>query len=391
VSTSVEYAVARALGARAQGDVDVARLRQAAVVRARRIRLRRRLLGCVAAVVALVAGVGLVATWPTGGRDRLAQEHAGEYAPPPALPLRADPGAAAAPNRVATDPSVIHFDVDPIALRATELTWRSGPEVESVAVRTADTGRYTVYVELARSRVALDGSGWGLDGAAPRPWYPTRPETGPWREMPPYSQEQFSGPNGYAELEVPGAPATVLRLPDPTGGDRTRYAVTWSPTAGLWAQVEVAATGPGALVDAIRALRLDRSQSCRVPGAVRGAPVDTMWVECETSLRSGRPSWAYSTVTFGGRNGGYLDVMFGDFAVAEPFVSNRSVGGRSARAFVLPSGGSAIEVPGDRGRRLLAFDRMGNFTEQEVVRAAEGLTFAGDAQDVETWPERPVS
>jgi hypothetical protein len=389
MSTPVESAVARALDARAEGTVDVARLRSTAMVRARRIRLRRRVLGCVAAVVALVAGIGLTTTWATGGRDRPAQEHT-EYVPPPALPLVAAPAAGAAPERVATDPSVIHFDVDPIALRATELTWRSGPDVESVAVRTEETGRFTVYVQLARSLGALQSSYWGLDGENPRGWYPPRPEDGPWRDLTSYTPEQLSGPNGYAQLQVPGAPGAVTRWPDPTGGDRARYLVTWSPTDGLWVQVQVAATGPEALVDAIRALRLDRSQACRVPGVVRGAPADLTWVECETSLRADRPFWEHSVITFGGRLGGLVDVMFGNLAVADPFVSNRSVGGRPARAFMQPSGGPAIEVPGGRGRQLFVSNRTGRFTEDDVMRLAGGFAFTGDAKDIETWPGRPV-
>jgi hypothetical protein len=383
VSTAMEHAVARALHGDARDrDVDVTLLRTAALARARRIRLRRRLAGSVVAVVALLAGVGVVASRYHQGPS------AEQYTAPKALPRVDAPGAAAAPPKVATDPSVIHFDVDPERLDATELTWRSGPDVESLAVRTADTGRYTVYVELARTRAALDGSGWGLDGAAPRPWYPPRPETGPWRELPPYTPEQLSGPDGYAVLVVPGVPDTVTRLPDPSGGDRARYSTTWSPVDGLWIQVEVAATGPEALVNVIGALRLDRSQACRVPAAVRPVPAGLAWVECETSLGG---SWEYSTIALRGADGALVDVMFGNFAVAEPFVSNRSILGRQARAFTGAGGGPAVELPGGKGRALLVSDRTGRFPEETLVRLAEGFAFKGDAKDIETWPARPVS
>lgn len=379
MSTAMEHAVARALHADAEVDVDVARLRTAALARARRIRLRRRLVGSVVAVVALLAGIGVAATRYDG------KPSAEQYTAPKTLPRVDAPGAALAPVKVATDPSLIHFDVDPERLDATELTWRSGPDVESVAVRTADTGRYAVYVEVARTRAALDGSGWGLDGAAPRPWYPPRPETGPWREQPAYSPEQLSGPDGYAVLVVPGVPDTVTRLPDPNGGDRARYSTTWSPVDGLWIQVEVASTGPEALVNAIEALRLDRSQACRVPGTVR---TELSWVECETSLAG---SWEYSTITFRGGDGALVDVMFGNFSVAQPFVSNRSIAGRQARAFTRQGGGPAVELPGGKGRQLLVSDRTGRFPEETLARLAEGFAFKGDANDIETWPARPVS
>jgi hypothetical protein len=154
MSTSVENEIIRALVRRAEGDVDAAALRSGAVSLARRTRRRRRVVACLAAVAVLAGIVGAVDVLRDGHpRNRSADQPATEV---PALPRANVPGALQRPDTVATDPSVIHFDVDAAALNAVELTWRSVWTQEGVSIRTANRGEHLIHFTITHDPIRID-------------------------------------------------------------------------------------------------------------------------------------------------------------------------------------------------------------------------------------------
>jgi hypothetical protein len=391
MNTAVENEIIRALGRRAEGDVDAVALRSGAVARARRVRRRRRIVACLAAVTVLVGAVGTIQVLRNDhARDQSAEQPGRGL---PQLPRADVPGALNRPDTVATDPSVIHFDVDAAALGAIELTWRSVWTQEGVSVRTADGGEHPIHFTISTDARRANRGYPGLTSFPPQYEYPIPAD--PSAEFVPDLRRPVGDRPDYQQVPADDAPGTVEYVPQPVDGTRERYRMVWSPVAGLTAALEMVAEGPEDVVRTSRAFRLDRSQRCAVPGIARNAPIDARFFECETSVRTPDAHgvvWNYSIITFSARGGNFLDVLFGTFTFPAPFEANRTVNGRPARWFAPPDSpdSAKLEVPGDPGRHLIVSVRSWNFTEAEAQRVAEAFQFAGDPRDIRTWPANPA-
>jgi hypothetical protein len=390
MNTAVEDEIIRTLGRRAEGGVDAVALRSGAVARARRIRRWRRTVACLTAVAALIGAAGIVGVLRgEHGRDKPAQQSAHLV---PALPRVDVPGAIQRPDTVATDPSVIHFDVDAAALKAVELTWRSVWTQEGVSIRTADDDTYLIHFTIAQDAVVK----YGYPGGRGFPlYYEYPPRADPSHGLRPDPRQPIGDRREYQQIPVADAPGPVKYLPQPVDGTRKYYRMVWTPAAGLTAALEMVAENPEDLVRTARAFRLDRSQRCAVPGIARNAPSDARFFECETVVHAPDATgaiWNHSIITFSARSGNYVDVMFGTFTFSQPFVANRTVNGRPARWFVPGNNPDAakLEIPGEAGHQLIVSIRSWNFTEAEVQQIAQAFQFAGDPRDITTWPANPA-
>jgi hypothetical protein len=356
------------------------------------VRRRRRIVACLAAVAVLAGAVGVVEVLRNGHTSEESAEQTGDR--PPALPAADVPGALQRPDTVATDPTVIHFDVDAAALNAVELTWRSVWTQEGVSIRTADRGEDRIHFTISQEadRVIYGYPG-GFESKFP----------GSYADPPIPATEGRSSDRRYPigdvprsqQIQVAGAPGPIKVRPDPADSTRARYLMVWSPVAGLTAVLEMVASNPDDVVRTSRAFRLDRSARCAVPGIARNAPGDARFFECETSLRTPDADgafWNYSIITFSARGGNYVDVLFGNLTIPQPFEANRTVDGRPARWFApTPDPARAkLEVPGEPGRHLVVSVRSWNFTEAEVQRIADSFRFTGDPRDIGTWPTNPA-
>jgi hypothetical protein len=392
MSTAVEDEIIRALVRRAEGDVDAAALRSGALTRARGVRRRRRIVACLAAVAVLAGAVGVVEVLRNGHTAEESADQTGDV--PPALPAADVPGALQRPDTVATDPAVIHFGVDAAALNAIELTWRSIWTQEGVSIRTADRGENLIHFTISQE---ADRVVHGYPGSfhSKFPWFYADPPV-PAPDFPVNDPRYpFGDGRQYRPIPVVGAPGTVKVMPNPADSTRGRYLMVWSPVAGLTATLEMVASNPDDVVRTARAFRLDRSQRCAVPGIARNAPGDARFFECETSVRTpdaGGAFWNYSIITFSARGGNYVDVLFGNLTIPQPFEANRTVDGRPARWFEPTPNpeGAKLEVPGEPGRHLIVSVRSWNFTEAEVQRIADSFEFSGDPRDITTWPTNPA-
>jgi hypothetical protein len=388
MSTSVENEIIRALVRRAEGDVDAAALHSGAVSLARRTRRRRRVVACLAVVAVLAGIVGAVDVLRDGHpRNRSADQPATEV---PALPRANVPGALQRPDTVATDPSVIHFDVDAAALNAVELTWRSLWTQEGVSIRTATGDPHYIHFTISQDPIRIDHGYPALFSFPTEYAYPPLPDAGRGKRWPD-PRRPLGERTDYGRVTVADAPGPVQLATDLVDPTRVMYRMVWTPVSGLTAELEMVANSPSEVVRASKAFRLDRSQRCAVPGIARNAPSDARFFECETSLHAPDARgaiWNHSIITFSARYGNFVDVLFGTFTFAQPFEANRTVNGRPARWTATEDG--KLEVPGEPGRQLIVSVRSWNFTEAEVQRIADSFEFSGDPRDVRTWPDNPA-
>ncbi|WP_430783424.1 hypothetical protein [Actinoplanes sp. G11-F43] len=236
--------LAATLQDRAGGTVDTGALVRGARERGGRLRRRRWLLTSAGTAVLALAVAAVVLVTPGLPRP-------GGTATP-ALPAAADqPGAAARPDLVGTDPGVLHFTADHLVAGSTHVTWGAAAGVESVQTLGADV---TALFLLAGDASALDGADRTLG----------------------------SGGGSVTREDV-----LVGDRPGRAWPDGGTWTVDWQPSAGLWARLQMLGAGRAELLTAAAAIRFDGARRCAVPFRLTVVPDGMRTLSCSVMLGSG--------------------------------------------------------------------------------------------------------
>jgi hypothetical protein len=350
--TDIETRLTLSLTARADRQVEVGGLAHRAVVRAGRLRARRRVAGTAAVVVLLVAGFLGVRTLLPEPKDTTL---------PVALGI---PPAASRPEGIGTDPGLLHFDID---LRAFQQVtggpvpaftdWVSAEDHESVSVYGPENQLLAgVYVAPTASDLRR----------ALRPLNSTAVDTTVGGR--PAKADTF-------DIGVAGLMYTDLR---------------WEPRDGIFAAVWAPDLATAAKV--FDAVRLDRAQRCVTPMRLSALPAGARWTECETAVRFGQVPgqhvWRWSDLTIQQVDG----VRVRLWAAAEPdvaeFKPDRVVAGRPAQW--ITDGMRGMWIPGFGPVGLYVGERdafhADLLSEQQAVWYAEHLQVYDDLTNPAAWP-----
>jgi hypothetical protein len=349
----------------AGSPIDPQPLLHTAVARGRRLRARRRAATTVLAAAA-VAGVAAMAVWvprqqPTTPLDPAPSRSGVLDVDLAKLPIaEGQPGAAARPDLVGTDPALLHFSVDKLASAARRVTWRSAPGVETAEVMRTD---FQVYVALAQSQQLLPKPPFGFSGA-------------PGMVM--------SAPIGISL----GEHEATLRTSDPWKEDRGLegrvYAFQWQPVNGLWAQVEVQTTSQEQAVQIVQQVRFDQARRCVLPFRASSLPASGTVPDCDVALAqdsAGVFSSGRWTVVDGKRR---LSVQ----AEAVPPGSGdypRPLKAGPYRVFADSDGRSWTMLVNGLFITATVESRKNPFTQAEVFQVLGGLQIAGQIHKPETW------
>lgn len=345
------------------------------VARARTIRRRRIGLTGVAVATALV-GVDALAPLPSGvgGSSTIGAGSPATSATRPgkgvtiSMPPSDQPGAADRPDLVATDPGTFHFDVDTAAIGASGISYSSQGGVEAAQAWNPAVGHFNTWYYLAPQRAAIDPRG----SLGDNPHDPA------------------------VDTQVSGSPATMVRYPSGYDGTHPVDEVTWQPVDGLWARVDVEASDTTAAMNAVFALRLDRSQRCAVPFRLASLPAGYTWTGCDVSFGSSS-SWEVGGVWLSDADGHEVGVKIGNLSTGEAFTANATAGDRSAQR--LPKSEQPIGTSGTSSTPSQLFIPVRDWVAINISRAetqadAEQLAALVDVStnftDRATWPVRPI-
>ncbi|MET8063003.1 hypothetical protein ACFYON_19520 [Micromonospora sp. NPDC005686] len=349
--TDLDQRIASVLREHAEGEVDLDRLTAGAVTGGRRrLHRRRAVFGGGLALVALLGGLAVVPGLP--GVDRPLTGPAAPAAPAAgAVPplMRAEPGAAGAPEAVGTDAGVLHFGVDPT--RARYLRWETWRSVESIRLDVG--GGRIVTVELARSAESLRQ--YAADGV-------------PF-EVSAFAEEAaFDGRT--SGLTVDGLPIRVRQ---------------WKPVPGLYARASASDQPDTALTAAVEALRLTEARRCGAPVRPTSLPDGARVVGCRVDA-SGFPRLVTARFVITGPVDQQMAVSYRYAAEVSTSTAgaNMEINGRPARLY--PEQGR-IELLGLPKSQLLAdygWPEQG-FDERDAALVLGGVQVAPDPTRPETW------
>ncbi|MEU6072188.1 hypothetical protein [Micromonospora sp. NPDC047074] len=348
MSSDLDQQLATTLQLHAGGDVDPTPIVEHARRRGHRLRLRRRWLatgGTAAACLVLATAVMAVPfDRPPDGATMQATALVLPDAP-------GQPGAIARPEVVGADPGVVHFTTDSLVSDATSATWSAGRGVESVEFQ-GPTGQ--ARFALARSVATLDGLQQTISSAG--------------RPQPP------------ADVRIGGRPGIAWFDPS---GDTKLWFVRWQPVDGLWAQLDIYATGRDEATDAASRVRFDGAHRCVVPFRLRSLPPGGRLLGCSvTLLRSAHGSFREASLVVGDESGRWLT------ARAQP------VPGRDSEAADLVAGPYRARRQGSDVLEMFvepcvveAFLKgWGNgYTESEGLTVLSGYQPARDLDRPDTW------
>ena len=381
MSTDLDRALAESLQARADAGspIDPKPLLDAAVTRGRRLRARRRMAGTALTIVAVAAVAVTTVLIPQQRPDNHPADPLPSGAAPwPAAPepdpavtsyqvsdlanlpsAEGQPGAAARPDLVGTDPGLLHFSVDTLAAAADMAEWRSRPGQEFARIAR---GGLLIEVTLARSARALDTTpSWAV------------PEV---REL-----------SGTSDISMDGRPA-VLRTSDLEKGTKLRvYVIDWQPVDGLYARYLVRTEDDlaGGLA-ILRHVRLDRAKGCIVPYRMDYLPPGATVQECSVSLSMSTPEEILqetrATIADGPRR---IEVQASPGSPGmdlSPWLPAKPAGEHTLYEYEEEGERWAV-----RGGVLDVFFTVDGdkVPEDERIRLAAGLGFAADIQDPGTW------
>ncbi|MEV4511630.1 hypothetical protein AB0K00_21965 [Dactylosporangium sp. NPDC049525] len=349
--TDIETRLARSLTARADRTVEVGALAHRAVVRAGRMRARRRAGGTVAVTVLLVAGfLGVRALLPERKDTTL----------PVALGI---PPAASRPEGIGTDPALLHFDVD---LRAFEAVtgkrpaftdWMSAEDHESVSVYGSDNS-LLAGVYLAPTATDLKRALRPVSSAAVDTTVGGRPA----------KADTF-------DIGVAGLQYTDLR---------------WQPRDGIFAAVWAPDLATATKV--FDAVRLDRAQRCVTPMRLSPLPAGARWTECQTAVSAGQVPgqhvWRWSGLTVQQRDAERVLLWAAAEQDTAEFKPDRVVTGRPAQW--VTDGMRGMWIPGFGPVSLFVGERdsfhADLLSEEEAVWYAEHLQVFDDLTNPAAWP-----
>jgi hypothetical protein len=397
-------------------------LAAAAIRRQRRIRLRRRIGGSLAALVAaaviatpyvvLRASATTALTPSPSASPSATPSRYPRSTGPTTLPEASGvPGAADRSELVGTDPGVLHFDVQLSVLPGLTIAgWSTRPGLETMTA-SYNGKRFTpLSVYLSPDERRLDEEGPAGAEKRRQEMIAQHPELG--NAIEPAVEADLR-----QETSVLGRPATLERYPGrehwtPPGepaqpDDPPTWTLRWQPVDGLWALVIVEDETDVVLRKVAETLRLDRAQYCAQPLVATTLPSGTRLYSCSTNIRfddygqyAGLGKWWYSGFEVVNAGGGTLMArlepkpptrsMGGPKDVFRP---NRTVGRYPAMWTVQGRGYGELRIDDYEGKfdlRLAIDTRTSGFTEAEVLAMAEGLRVVGDLNDPATWPTRPV-
>ncbi|MEO3817355.1 hypothetical protein [Plantactinospora sp. B24E8] len=346
--SDLDQQLATTLKHHAGGDIAPAPIVEHARRRGHQLRLRRRWLITGATTAASVVLVTAVMVIPAGRAPD------GATMPATALVLPdapGQPGAIARPEAVGTDPGVVHFTTDSLVSGAWSATWSAGRGVESVEFR-GPTGQARFV--LARSVATLDGLPQTLSSAG-RPQPPT-------------------------DTRVGGRPGVAWFDPS---GDTKLWFVRWQPVDGLWAQLDIYATGRDEATDAAGRVRFDAAHRCVAPFRLQTLPPGGRLLGCSITLaRIERGSFTEGSLVIGDESGRWLTVRAQPVPGRDPGTANLVAGSYRARR----QGSDVLEMF-VRPCVVEAFLKgWGNgYTESEGLTVLSGYQPALDLDDPGTW------
>ncbi|WFF01137.1 hypothetical protein [Micromonospora sp. WMMD964] len=349
--TDLDERIVLTLREHAEGPVDGGRLLVGAVRRGRtRVRRRRVATGCTLGVVALL-GAGVVA----GSMGRLP---GGPTAPPgwaetsvPFLPPPVDgaAGAAARPDEIGMDPSLLHIGLAPGGPRYLE--WFVGGGKETAKI---DIGGRTVTVELTSADVLRSIGAWNMPSLE-----------GPTANLYDGSVVRAVGPDG-----VP-----IWR----------RY---WQPAPGVYAGASVPGPDEGPLHEAAAALRLDRAYECAGPVRLTDLPPGTETATCSSYVGAFPAAYAVVLrVSDDQGRGVSVELQYASTTLMAKASANRTIGGRPA--YFDPSYSpiaarlELLDIP--QAQLFAALDHEQSFSEAEATRVLLGVRVAEHLDRPDTW------
>jgi hypothetical protein len=351
--TRLEEGIVTALRERAEGEVDVRGLIDAATARGvRRLRARRRIRAAGGGLVALAVAGGLLVTsvrWegPHGhgtsaaGTTSVASATTPSPTPTafpdlPRPPLVSQRTPTSVLNKViGREHNAFHLDLRAVPGPVTQAQWSSFQGWERLIV---EAGSYEITAEV--------GDVANLDG-------PLSAQT----------QVRFGG--------------DVALLSQANGMAQLR----WQPALGLWAVVSV--NGTAATVQQVAgALRLDLAYRCGVPFRLPAAEKETLLQGCTLTVN---PLGTEPTVTLG-TSWWALTVMLSRGEITP----NATVGGYGAEV---------TEHTGDGGRQILEIDLAvgdgqtarftaeGKYVKEQIMALVAGYRQVAPYDQPETWTE----
>ena len=357
--TDLDQLITQSVHQRADSPVplDPAGLMRTAIAKGRRIRTRRRVAKAVVAVVA-VAGIAVAGTL-VPRRDTVsplpAPDPSDSSTPTGNLGVLPDagdqPGAAARPDLVATDPRVMHFSVDTFAKNTWRATWYSGPDFESVEIGQT---RWMTTVMVARSAAGLKKG----------------------RQLFAANRTIMSAP---AAVTIGGRPGTSSRA---VGLDY--WSLTWQPVDGLWAAIDTQADSLDDAIAQAGKIRLDQAKRCVLPfwiGARTGA---TPLVSCSVAMvadRSGNAVFGDGELTFG--TGGNRIRFYGSDSFGGG-VYKRPLKAGPYNVWADPRGGNWTMLVDDIFLDISSGSKKA-YSRQQMLDWFATMRMAPDQQDPKTW------
>lgn len=392
MTDELDELITTALHRRAAAEVDIPTLVHTANARgARAVRRRRVLIGAGGTAAALVLAVAVAQAAPgvqrPDGINMASPDPSQSTYPPqvpippgpytvPALPVAAGvPGAAAAPQTVGKQPTVLHFDIGSLGTTSASTFWSVADGVEEVHIKDRNQNSSSLRIGQSSAAVNFRGRDMTL-----HPWTPT---------------------------QVNGQSGTIYRVDQ-------LVLLRWQPAAGVWA---LAQGRDEARARAIAgALRLDRAQRCVLPFRPGPLPPGAVLLSCSVNLLGyGRVPFDNGGLTYERPGGGNLALGLqppwpsdSTPCLAERRIDGRKVcvgtvtitGGRS-RSNLPPGEPLGPNVPSDENTgpmlRMLDFDGLtveafatGGLGEEAAARSLTGAEVLKNRADPKTWPVPPT-
>ncbi|MEU4553407.1 hypothetical protein [Micromonospora violae] len=348
--TDLDQRIDQTLREHAEGPVDADRLLVHAVLRGRsRVRRRRAAGTGVAVGVAALLGFGAVAA-PMDRLPRLgpAITPGLTEAAVPLIPPRVDgaPGAAARPDQIGKDPTLLHIGLAPGGPRYLEWAVAGGKETAKL-----DVGGRTVTVELTSIDVLRLTGAWNMP-----------PLDGPGGNRYDGSVVHADGPDG-----VP-----IWR----------RY---WQPAPGVYAGASVPGPDEAPLYDAAEALRLDQAYGCTGPLRLTALPAGAQLTRCSTVVGTFPAAYAVMLAVIDeDRDMGItVELQYAGTTVTDKPPANRTVDGRPAHFDPAGARLELLDIP--RAQLFATFNYERSLGEAQAATVLGGARVAEHLDQPGTW------
>ncbi|MFI7429708.1 hypothetical protein ACIBPB_22175 [Micromonospora sp. NPDC049836] len=356
--TDLDQRITSVLREHAEGETDTHRLLRASRTLGRRRQVRRRAAtGTALALVGVLGFVGVTSTDLGGLSGRLPWVASTPTVAAP-VPPRADgvPGAAERPDLVGSDPSTLHFGLDPG--RARYLRWAvyGAPQVESI--RFSVGGGQPILVEVSHSAQVI-------------------------KEMP------IDGFPAQAVATGAAVDGTIRPVPGTSGG----LLKAWEPVPGLYARASTLGGDQGALSAAVEAVRWNEARRCAGPLRLTKLPEGTRVATCSVEVTA-FPKGLNVELTLVREPSAtmWVRLVYGSEIAITRDQGNRTVAGHPA--YLYPDGTKLdrLDIPRAHLTADFGWPYPGTeppegpgFTEAEATTVLAGAQVPKDLTDPETW------